>query len=61
MSNEELMLFQELLIKFAKLNDFFVYHDCITDNIEEYKKSLYKVEYYKAFRLLNELICCSYN
>lgn len=61
MSNEELMLFQELLIKFAKLNDFFVYHDCIADNIEEYKKSLYKAEYYKAFRLLNELICYSYN
>ena len=39
----------------------FVYHDCIADNIEEYKKSLYKAEYYKAFRLLNELICYSYN
>lgn len=61
MSNEELMLFQELLIKFAKLNDFLVYHDYIADNIEEYKKSLYKAEYYKVFRLLNELICYSYN
>lgn len=47
MSNEELMLFQELLAKFAKLNDFLVYHDYIADNIEEYKNHYIKLNIIK--------------